>query len=271
MRRGDNKIDEESVCIDSLVQHLLGLHESLVKIEREPEDPPDFWLSLGCRRFAVEVTSITADQSYAALCKHLHSLIKKLCIGFPGTYVIDVFRRPDIPKRESKQWKALVAEMTAIIRDMSASLATNEIVVLSDRGGSLSLSKLKPEGSVVGLMHMPEPKWEGDVQVELSSLLGAAIKRKRERIAKKHSADQCDGVILALYDAYGFGDLDAARQALSRLQGHEEWLHSIYWAASFMDRLNLLYPESPGRFGEFLYSKEEAWQSAPNPGAAPDV
>jgi hypothetical protein len=76
MRRGGNKIDEERVCIDSLVQHLLALNEILIDTEREPEDPPDFWLSLGSRRFAVEITSIVADQGYAALCSALHSTIK---------------------------------------------------------------------------------------------------------------------------------------------------------------------------------------------------
>jgi hypothetical protein len=146
---------------------------------------------------------------------------------------------------------------------MSASLSTDEVVVRRDKGGRLCLSKLATEGSAVGLMRVPEPKWEGEVQEELSLLLSAAIEKKWERIIKRRIADQCDGIILAFYDAYGFGGLDAARQALSGLQGYE-WLHSIYWASSFTNRPNILYPESPGRSGEFLYTKQEAWHFTPN-------
>lgn len=105
---------------------------------------------------------------------------------------------------------------------------------------------------------MPEPKWEGEVEEELSSLLGAAIEKKQKKVAQKGILNTCDGIILALYDAYGFSDIETARQAFSRLQGYE-WLHSIYWVASFTDRPNILYPDNPGRYGEFLYSKDSAW------------
>ncbi len=48
------------------------------------------------------------------------------------------------------------------------------------------------------------------------------------------------------------------KQALLKVQGYE-WLHSIFWAASFTDRSNTLYPGKPGRGGVFLYSKKEEW------------
>jgi hypothetical protein len=68
-----------------LLQHLLKLDGRLaVVVQRERDDPPDFWISVGCGSFAVEVTSIVTDHDYAALCSALHSSIKKQCSGVAG-------------------------------------------------------------------------------------------------------------------------------------------------------------------------------------------
>ena len=259
MRSRADKIDEECVCIDSLVQRIRQLDGSTtVIVQREKSDPPDFWLSLSDRRLAVEVTSIVSDYGYPALCSALHSSVKGQCSGIAGTYAIEVFRRPSIPKNGSNQWKALVAEAVTSLRAMSGSPSTNPVVLLREREGRLTLSKWGDAGSGVGLLRVPEAKFEGDAQKELSSLIGVAIAKKFEKCTKKGLGNVCDGVVLALYDAYGFGDIDTVRQALSQLQGYE-WLHSIYWTSSFSDCRNMLYPDSPGRSGEFLYSKEEKW------------
>jgi hypothetical protein len=51
MRRGSDKIDEERVCIDSLIQYLKGLDaSSCIEAQEDPDDPPDYWLTVGKHR-----------------------------------------------------------------------------------------------------------------------------------------------------------------------------------------------------------------------------
>ncbi len=86
-----------------------------------------------------------------------------------------------------------------------------------------------------------------------------AIEKKRSKIEKKGVMRVCPDVILLFYDAYGYGDIADAARALSRIKDYD-WLHSIYWSASFSNCPNVMYPESPGRAGGFLYSKNEIWR-----------
>jgi hypothetical protein len=103
MSHGPNRIDEERVGIDSLVQHLKGLEAvSCVLAQEEPNDPPDYWMWVGGHRFAVEITSITTDQEYVAGCRSLAHAIKarhESDSPVAGTYAVEVFRQPGIPKR----------------------------------------------------------------------------------------------------------------------------------------------------------------------------
>lgn len=59
-----NRIDHERVSIDALVQYLKQRcsHQN-VEIQKELNDPPDFWLSIDGNRFAVEETSITSEDT----------------------------------------------------------------------------------------------------------------------------------------------------------------------------------------------------------------
>jgi hypothetical protein len=108
-------------------------------------------------------------------------------------------------------------------------------------------------------------KWEGEVQDELAALMQTALQKKRPKLEEKNVPDQCGGIILVLYDAHAFGDLEDAKIALQKVHGYD-WFHSIFWAkvgwrgANGRDTPNELYPDEPGRMGFFLYTKEERWK-----------
>ena len=102
-------------------------------------------------------------------------------------------------------------------------------------------------------------KWGGEVREELSRLIQKRIEVKWELLKKKGVLDQCPNVILLLYDAYNYGTIEDVRKAFLNIKGYE-WLHSIFIALSSSDALNRLYPDSPGRKGVFLYSKNKLWQ-----------
>jgi len=65
-------------------------------------------------------------------------------------------------------------------------------------------------------------------------------------------------VILAFYDAYPFTDREDVEAAFKNVT-NISFFHSIYWAASFSERNNVLFPDEHGRYGYFLYSKESEW------------
>jgi hypothetical protein len=262
-RRGD-RIDEEAVCIDALVQCLSKLlGGNTVSFRGEPDDPPDYWISVAGRNFAVEVTAVTTGVGYKALCDELFEAVKKGCCSdstWQGGYAVHIARQPEIPKK--KKWKHLVSQTCSAIASLLSQPAGTECTLISDGHGKLQVVKLSDKsdfGFNLGLIRSPEGKWEGEAHQELSVLLANRIASKKEKIDNKGVLNVCPDVILALYDAYGYCSPEQARAALFSLQGYE-WVHSIFWAASFTDTANASYPESPGRIGGFLFTKEESWR-----------
>jgi hypothetical protein len=167
-------------------------------------------------------------------------------------------RRPDIPKKTSKEWSRLLSGALETIGKIAELPVATERVLLADDGGDVMIAKCSDTGGAVDLWYTPELKYAGEIHDELTGLVKDAIERKWKRIHKKGVMGVCPDVILALYDAYGYGDVEQAREAFSKIEGYD-WLHSIYWAASFADKRNILHPDSPGRSGVFLFSKEQNW------------
>jgi hypothetical protein len=258
-----DKIDEELVCIDALVQRLkeINPHQEVV-VCRELNDPPDFWITIGGAKYAAEVTSIVTDEDYAAQCRKLIESVQTELEAestVEGTYALVVMRCPEIPPRGTTRWHRLVSRTIEAIQSSSGSQSGTKVRLLDDGNGHLALAKCSDDGRAIGLVRTPVAKWEGEVRNELSLLLQHAIDTKRTKIEKKGIPDRCPDVLLIFYDAYNYGDIEDARFALATVQGYE-WFHTIFWAASFSDRRNILYPEAPGRGGAFLYSKNSTWR-----------
>jgi hypothetical protein len=180
-----NKICHEKVSGDSLIQYLKqGCGDQNIQLQKEEDDPPDFWLSIDGNTFAVEETSIAEEATV--------------------------------------------------------------------KGIAIARKKGRTSGSLGS-------KWEGEVQDELPGLIQNAVLVKRLKLEKKGVPQQCRGIILLFYDAYGYAEAGDAKIALRNVRGYD-WFHSVFWAASFTDRPNELFPEQPGRIGSFLYTKEDRWK-----------
>jgi len=237
-----------------------------VSFREESDDPPDFWLSVAGREFAVEVTAITTGADYHNRTRELLQAVKEDSPSdctWQGAYALEISRRPEIPKRNSKAWKQLVAQASSTILSLVSQPAGTARTLLSDGRGKLQIVKLSEKsdfGFNLGRVATPEPKYEVESVQELSAILMERIASKKEKISKKGVLNVCPDVILALYDAYGYCSPDQAHAALSSVQGYDEWVHSIFWAASFSDTENRSYPDSPGRIGCFLFTKEESWK-----------
>ncbi|MBW2741164.1 MAG: hypothetical protein JRE64_20505 [Deltaproteobacteria bacterium] len=252
------RIDEELVCVDSLAHNLMHLHGcSDVNVHREPNDPPDFWINVDGQRYAAEVTSIVKEQAYHATCTLLKDMAKKRATdegGLVGTYCLKVIRHPDLPRRNSTEWSALVGKVLSFIQNTVSVESTGESFLLDDQQGHLSIQKKSADGATVGLIGAPEAKWEGEINNELQELMQEAVTTKRKKLEKKGVPGNCPRNFLVLYDAYGYGSAEDAKKALLCTDGYD-WFHSVFWATSFTDRDNMLYPGNPEREGTFLYSK----------------
>jgi len=262
-RRASGRINEEYVCIDSFIQHVSEIDSRQeITVREEPNDPPDFWVTIAGVEYAVEVTSIVTDYGYDALCDKLAKDIRsepETNNGMKGTYGLTVMRRPDIPRRATADWKTLVSTAATKTQEMSNALCGAESCLLRDINGYLEIQKMSDHGAEIRLCRMPAMKWEGEVQEELTQLFKDAIDRKLVALEKKGVLHQCSNIILLFYDAYDYGDVEDVRQAFLNVQGYD-WLHSIFMAMSFSDGPNTSYPNAPGRRGVFLYSRNGKWR-----------
>jgi hypothetical protein len=257
-----NRIDEELVCVDSLAHNLKHCNGcSDVKVQKETNDPPDFWIDVDGLRYAAEITSIVKDQAYHATCTSLKDVVKKKAADekvLVGTYCLKVIRHPELPRRNSKEWSALIRKVLSFIQNTVSNESTEKSALLNDQQGYLSIQKISADGATIGLLGAPEAKWEGEVLNELQELMQEAVTTKRKKLEKKGIPNSCPRIFLILYDAYGYASAEDAQKALLRTEGHD-WFHSVFWATSFTDRDNMLYPGNPGREGIFLYSKTDKW------------
>lgn len=256
------RIEEELVCIDSLAHDLrqrCGCRE--IQVQREENDPPDFWVDVDGQRYAAEVTSITTGQAYQATWRALEKAVGNAarnqgCLN--GSYALVIRRKPDLPRRASEDWRSVVAKAVSFVQGTASEESTAESLLLAHGRGRLSIRKVGATGNVVGLMGLTKVKRQREIREKLQELMQKAVTEKRNKLENKGVPAQCPDAILVFYDAYGFGDLDDAQHALLQTTGYE-WFHSVFWAASFATRANELFPVSPGRYGNFLYSRRADW------------
>ena len=257
-----DKIDEELVCADSFV-HCLKKSIGHQQVEAQPEkdDPPDFWFIVDGKKYSAEITSIVKREDYHAHCRRFERAVQMTAKGdeiIKGTYSIIINKEPKLPKKTSREWHNLICKVCFFIQNSKTLNHTETEYLYKDAQGKLGIRKIDPVGASVGLLGLMGVKSEGQVQEEMTHLIHSRIRSKTKKLKKKGIPEVCSDIILIFYDAYGFGDIEDARQVLLRVDGYD-WFHSVFWVASFTDRPNELWPECPGRYGNFLYSRERAW------------
>ncbi len=184
---------------------------------------PDFWLTLGERRFAVEVTQVmepldigsrttTGRGARAALDRAVRELrggaqAAGLLRGF---YHIHVCPLPDLravlPELQRRLFEYL--QVTA-----NSSAAERKKLWRGSRGQCWSVEKIH-EGSpaLAESMSLGDAKWEGEVREELPQLLAERLADKREKVRTIR-----EEVILLLVDAYHYADSPDWLQAIGNL------------------------------------------------------
>lgn len=253
-----SRIDEELLCIKGLAEYLKDkIHCDDFFWTSEPDDPPDFWLTIGSIKYAVEVTSITKNADYFPHCKRLAKDIERQAIerGYlSGSYILDILANPDIPKTDSKDWKEIVEKALMYINQtMNLSCAVKEILK-KDFKGVLGIEKHLKNRDYVAVMHTPA-RWQEDIKRELRELIQGAIKEKRKKLG---SFENYPEKILMLYDAYIFPDIMNVRQASNDIE-ETDWFHSIFWVQGLKKKvkissMNNVYPRV-----YLLFTKDKNW------------
>ena len=254
------RIDEELVSVDSL-KHVLctccGCKD--VYIHREQHDPPDFTVTIDGETFPTEATSIVSLQQYYAQCEEFARAIQDCADSLgvlSGKYAIIVSRLPCIPKPTSNDGRQIIDTAVGYIDATQRQDISSEVQLTKDRSGKISIKKVSPIGSIVGIMWGPTAMSEGEIQSQLATLIQQAVDNKKRRL--QGAGIGTGRAFLLLYDAFAYAEPQDALTAIQQVNGYD-WFHSIFWAASFSDRKNTTYPEEPGRNGLFLFSNNPGW------------
>jgi len=264
VNRADNanrRIDEELVSVDSL-KHVLctrcGCKE--VHPHREQHDPPDFTVTIDGQSFPTEVTSIVSHQQYSAQCDEFAKAIRDRADSLgvlSGKYAFIVSRLPRIPKPTSKSGRQLLDAAVAYVDTSRQQAVSPEVQLAQDESGKISIEKVSANGSTVAVVRSAPAMAEGDIHSQLATLIQQAVDDKKRKLQDAGIGPR--RVLLLLYDAFRYAEPKDAVAAMRQVNGYN-WFHSIFWAASFLDRKNMTYLEEPGREGFFLFSTNPDWQ-----------
>jgi len=254
-----NRIDEEKLCMNFLLdylKHKIGCGE--VQAKRESNDPPDFWLTVDGRKFAVEVTSIAKNASYFPSCKRLAKYIEmqaKQKGWLSGKYTLQILGNPKIQKVNSKDWKEVAENALGYIHQ-TMNLSRADINILyKDSKGVLKIEKLAKNESYVAVL-ASNAKFEGPMIEELGKLLQKAISMKISNLSGFRSS--CSEIILLLYDAYIYADIIDVRQAF-RDVAVTDFFHSIFWVQGLKRNARSLLENDVYAKGYILFTKDKKW------------
>lgn len=172
-------------------------------------EPPDWFLDIGGKRIAVEVTSIhghtnlgDASRSWTGLSKELLAFGAGVCkevesrISIPGLFLIPFLSTPMLKKLRKKLVTALVAyfEKDALLVDTM----TPQIVLYAE-GRKISVWKVNEEGCALVAQALPTGGFITSQDDQLRNLLASTIKKKAEKLKMVDKP-----MILIILDLYGF-------------------------------------------------------------------
>jgi len=140
------------------------------------------------------------------------------------------------PLPTGKDQKAFVQACTQYIRDsMHKPGKQPELQVWPMRGAAVRIRiyKLSDSGASVRTGGQSPSKSGPSVRHGLTELLQGAISKKRTKLENKRIQDSCEGMILALYDRYGFASEHDFHCCINAV-GDADWFHSIFVVRAFV-------------------------------------
>lgn len=239
----------EEYC-KSEFQDYLESTTQVTQIKWEEDEPPDYYLYMDGKKYAVEVSTLVQRFRIGELTLSRIGVVASLWdlvdevertaekeATLNGTYVVR-FSRPitDFGTVRDQLFQQLLSYMRRTRQHASA----RERVVFEQGKQRCTIEKLHNQRSHVGKIGPSDAKWEVEITEEVCSLL-------QERIDTKHDKlrDISDPKVLLLYDAYQLATPKAYQSCLDDLT-HLDEFHTVFIAGE-------------GRPRWVLHSKNSGW------------
>jgi hypothetical protein len=243
-KRKDEEICRE--CFEVLAK--VSLHCSTVEWYEVPksDEPPDWFLTLDGKRFAVEATTITEvfkwndsmlgiSARYRNLCKSIEKQAQAEGV-LKGVYVVRLSPMADYRAIEPKlrDW------LLEYIRDTVDQPSAREKVLVEEGPHRVSIQKLHNKRNLIGEVILFGVRCEGEAIQRLSVLLQSTLKQK-----SKNLRQVTEPVILLLLDRYHYCDEGEWVLSLTRVE-ERSFFHTICRIA-------------PPDGSSLLFTKETSW------------
>lgn len=194
----------------------------------EPEiDPPDWFLTLGNKRFAVEATSITD------LINIGHSIVPSPAINFAlsdfvdeletrakergilsGGYFVALAPIPNLHEHKEE----LLSRFLQYIEDTQNDSSPEELSLGYIRHNNISISKFNSERNYIGEAIQFDAKWEGEAQDELNEYLKHSLDTKKSKLEQIN-----EPIVLLILDAYHHSDITSWKDAINSIPSRNSY------------------------------------------------
>ncbi|MCK4659661.1 MAG: hypothetical protein KAV82_09100 [Phycisphaerae bacterium] len=196
---------QEQWCLERLKSAILAQHPGAHLRDELGCEPPDFWLDVNGRRFAVEVSTIRVEHEktcWESLCKLVKQIESTAILAgtLSGRYHIRASAELPRPRKARKALEAAIREYVCETRTANSS-PERELWVDGMLFGHIR--KYAAENAKLHLMGglTNTGASEHEIRDELQRLLNERISRKRKKLA------DCEHpTILVLYDCYWLED-----------------------------------------------------------------
>ena len=193
---------QERWCLSQLESAVRRRYPGADLSHHKGTEPPDFWLRVNDRRFAVEITTIRLQEELTdwQSLRRLTGDIESQGIRaqeLSGRYVIQACAKLPPGRKARKELRLKVREYLRVTETTSTALP-RELTACNRRFGQIS--KYAPDGARLHLVGglSDTGAGEDEIRPELQTLLNQRIANKRGKLVRCQVP-----VILVLYDCYG--------------------------------------------------------------------
>lgn len=256
----------EWIALDAFVHALetkFDIQTNHLEYEKLIGDPPDFRLTIDGVRFGVEVTMVPdgSREQYAQI-EEFKDCIRRQCneLGVVlGRVSLRVHGQPTIPNCKKKADRKAIQRALAGMRQ-AFDAGEEYLFPTSDFRNSIVFERIGfDDETSVTLSAIVSTEWEPKTREMVTQRIQEACAEKLSKLGNKgFPASEC---ILLLFSDYGFSETNEVVEDTVSLATFRHF-HSVAWVPGFRERDNRLRPDLPGRYCEFLWSRNEQWWPA---------
>jgi len=195
--------EAEEPCREAYDSYLKSRYPSAcVRWEKPEQDPPDFWLTMADRKYAVEVTTLMESLGhhqrphralYSAIGVFKRRLDKRLDGVKPSNGICSVHIEQSLPEDDRKLCKKLLDDTVTVVKRVCATGDRDEVTVFHSDMRWVTVRLVPSDKNRVDIWY---PVVAGFPDVEARKTLSAALAEKVQTLRK---ADVTDPWVLLLW------------------------------------------------------------------------